>query len=121
MNHSILYNFCSEGAFADLGLPITCVIPTPDQCVRLFGHQLKHQEILPDKVFANIKLQVLLDKLHWIATSVKIEGCAKCRPEHTVEGQEDVVPPYFSKLSWKLVEKSFLARTVAQNMLAVAR
>ena len=33
INHSILYNFCSEGAFPQLGLPISLFVPTPEQSV----------------------------------------------------------------------------------------
>ena len=33
INHSLLYNFCSEGAFADKEIPITLFLPNPDTSI----------------------------------------------------------------------------------------
>ena len=59
----------------------------------------------------------MLDKLHWISDSIKLQGCAKCRSDFIPDGLEDIVPPYFSRLSPKLVNKGFLARMAARNVV----
>lgn len=55
-NHSILYNFCSEGAFSDLGLPVTLCLPSADESVRMLAATLKKEDIITAKIFANVKL-----------------------------------------------------------------
>jgi hypothetical protein len=117
INHSILYNFSSEGAFSDYGLPVTCFLPTADLSVKQFYKSLQDEGFKTQNVFANAKLQVMLDKLHWIGESVKLQGCAKCRSDFIPSGLEDIVPPYFSRLSEKLVSKGFYAREAARNLV----
>lgn len=38
VNQSTLYNFCSEGAFAELGAPVTLFKPSHDQSINLLWH-----------------------------------------------------------------------------------
>lgn len=96
-------------------------MPSPDQSVSLLASELKSQELPLSDLFANVKLQVLLDKLFWISQSIKLEGCAKCRPDRIADGQEEIVPPYINRLSWKLLDKTFIDRQAARNISRVAQ
>jgi hypothetical protein len=84
------------------------------------AQSLNQQAVSVGKVFANVKLQLFLDKLDWVNTSSKLAGCINCRPERISTGQEDIAPPYLSSVSYKLFNKTFLARAAAKIILSHA-
>ena len=117
INHSILYNFCSEGAFSDLDMPISLFVPRPEHSVNFLSNYLTKRGIEVKDVLANLKIQLLVDRLYWISDSVRLEGCAKCCPEKINTGAENVIPPFFHSLSNKLLNKSDYTRLAATNIL----
>ena len=45
INHSILYNFCSEGAFSDKNIPITLFLPDHDTAINAFQKAIQKTEL----------------------------------------------------------------------------
>ena len=67
---SALYNFCSEGVFSQLEIPVGLIGARPDDVA---------VENLAD-VSQNVRAQILLEKIRWVLDSIDHQGCAKCAP-----------------------------------------
>ena len=65
---SVLYNFSSEGAFSESQVPVVLVGARPEE-VRMQNVQ---------EVYSNVKAQVRLDQIRWLAECVAYEGCPQC-------------------------------------------
>ena len=56
INQSILYNFSSEGAFSDLGIPVTLFTPPVEESMKALDHQIKSSGRSIDRLHKNIKV-----------------------------------------------------------------
>lgn len=63
-----MYNFSSEGAYSDTNATFTLIGPTPDEIEFTDVHLIRE----------NIKAQILLDRLSWVADCIGFGGCPKC-------------------------------------------
>ena len=56
INQSILYNFSSEGAFSDMGIPVTLFTPPVEESMKALDQQIKSSERSIDRLHENIKV-----------------------------------------------------------------
>jgi len=55
VNHSMIYNFSSEGAFTDMGIPVTLFKTTPDESINLLWHELGQSGLEERDLLRNVQ------------------------------------------------------------------
>ena len=118
VNHSLLYNFSTEGAFCDMEIPVGLYGPTPQDSVALLQAQLQADgELGTRDLLRNIQAQILVDRLEWISGDViRNKACPRCGVDKVDSGPEEITPAFIDHISPKLISKDFYEKKAASNI-----
>ena len=116
VNHSLIYNFSSDGVFSQLGIPVSLFRPTPDESISLLGHELAKAGLEEKDLLRNLQAQLFIDRLHWIRDVLKYNGCPRCNLEKVNNGPENITPAFIDHVSPKLLSTRFLEEVAASNI-----
>lgn len=106
INQSTLYNFCSEGVFSQLQIPVTLYRPSIGDSVRIAKEQMSRSSIHVDDLLRNVQAQILLDRLEWIGSEVlRSRACPRCDSDKVDTGPEKVNPAFIDHISAKMLPK----------------